>query len=42
LSASARDHILQGGIYCSPCWERRVHAGCLEILGELGQMEVAV
>jgi len=36
----ARDHILQGGIYCSPCWERRVHAGCIEILGELGQMEM--
>ena len=36
----ARDHILQGGVYCSPCWERRVHAGCLEILGEFGQMEM--
>lgn len=38
----ARDHILQGGVYCSPCWERRVHAGCLAILGESGQMEMAV
>lgn len=38
----ARDHILQGGIYCSPCWERRVHAGCLEILAELGRREVTV
>ena len=38
----ARDHILQGGVYCSPCWERRVHAGCLEILGEFGQQEMAV
>ena len=38
----ARDHILQGGRYCSPCWERRVHAGCLEILGEFGQQEMAV
>ena len=38
----ARDHILQGGAYCSPCWERRVHVGCLEILGELEQREVTV
>ena len=38
----ARDHILQGGAYCSPCETRRGHAGCLEILGEFGQQEMAV
>ena len=38
----ARDHIINGSGCCSACWERRVHAGCLEILGEFGQQEMAV
>ena len=29
----ARDHILGGSLYCSPCWERRVHAGVFALLG---------
>ena len=38
----ARDHILNGALYCSACMDRKVYAGCMAILGEHGQQEMAV